>query len=100
MALLGTSINPAASVIQSLNYWSNRRHSTNASQSIPLALSASAALAQLGSGYAGSGAVGLVGGQLAGQVLATSVLARLVWREDCAVVRTLSVPRSLVLAAY
>ena len=85
-------------VYQSLNYWSNRKAQYKRLAISRAALSASAALAQLGSGYAGSGAGGLVGGQLAGQVLATGVLARLVWREDCGVIRTLSVPRSLALA--
>jgi O-antigen/teichoic acid export membrane protein len=55
-------------------------------------------LAQMGSGYAGSGAVGLLGGQVVGQVLAASVLARLIWREDYRQIRALKAARSLALA--
>lgn len=83
---------------QSLNYWSNRK-----AQYKRLAISRTVqgtgvALTQTGSGYAGSGAAGLVGGQITGQVLATSVLARLIWREDHRQIRALKPGRSLALA--
>lgn len=83
---------------QSLNYWSNRKAQYKRLAISRTVQSSSAALAQLGSGYAGSGAVGLVGGQISGQVLATSVLARLIWREDQGLIRALRPLRSLALA--
>lgn len=83
---------------QSLNYWSNRKAQYNRLAISRATQSSSAALAQLSSGYAGSGAVGLVGGQITGQVLATSVLARLIWREDHGLIRTLRPLRCVALA--
>lgn len=83
---------------QSLNYWSNRKAQYKRLAISRATQSSSAALAQLSSGYAGSGAVGLVGGQITGQVLATSVLARLIWREDHRLISALRLRRSLVLA--
>lgn len=83
---------------QSLNYWSNRKAQYKRLAISRTVQSGSAALAQLGSGYAGSGAVGLVGGQITGQVLATSVLACLIWREDHGLIRTLRALRSVALA--
>lgn len=93
---------PASTVLlglyQSLNYWSNRKAHYKRLAISRTVQSGSAALAQLGSGYAGSGAVGLVGGQITGQVLATSVLARLIWREDRGLIRTLLPLRCVALA--
>lgn len=93
---------PASTVLlglyQSLNYWSNRKAQYKRLAISRTVQSGSAALAQLGSGYAGSGAVGLVGGQITGQVLATSVLARLIWREDRGLIRTLLPLRCVALA--
>lgn len=83
---------------QSLNYWSNRKAQYKRLAISRTVQSSSAALAQLGSGYAGSGAVGLVEGQITGQVLATSVLARLIWREDHGLIRALCPLRGLALA--
>lgn len=85
-------------IYQSLNYWSNRKAQYKRLAISRTAQSTSVALTQMGSGYAGSGASGLVVGQVAGQVLATSVLARLIWREDQRLIRTLQPLRSLVLA--
>lgn len=83
---------------QSLNYLSNRKAQYKRLAISRTVQSSSIALAQLGSGYAGSGAVGLMGGQLTGQVLATAVLARLIWREERRVIRVLRPSRSLALA--
>ncbi len=83
---------------QSLNYWSNRKAQYKRLAISRTVQSGSVALAQLGSGYAGSGAVGLVGGQITGQVLATSVLARLIWREDHRAIQALRPLRGLALA--
>lgn len=83
---------------QSLNYWSNRKSQYKRLAISRTVQSGSAALAQLASGYAGSGAVGLMGGQISGQVLATSVLAGQIWREDYGLLRTLRPMRGLALA--
>ncbi len=55
-------------IYQSLNYWSNRKSQYKRLAISRTAQSGSASLAQLGAGYVGAGATGLVGGQLAGQV--------------------------------
>ncbi|MER1969074.1 oligosaccharide flippase family protein [Castellaniella sp. GW247-6E4] len=83
---------------QSLNYLSNRKAQYKRLAISRTVQSSSIALAQLSSGYAGSGAVGLMGGQLTGQVLATAVLARLIWREEHRLIRVLRPSRSLALA--
>ena len=85
-------------VYQSLNYWSNRKAQYKRLAISRTVQSTGVALAQMTSGYAGSGAVGLVGGQITGQVLATGVLARLIWREDHQQIRVLRPTRSLALA--
>lgn len=85
-------------VYQSLNYWSNRKAQYKRLAISRTVQSGSAALGQLGCGYAGTGAVGLVAGQVAGQVLATGVLARLIWQEDRALIRALRPLRSFALA--
>lgn len=83
---------------QSLNYWSNRKAQYKRLAISRTVQSGSTALGQLASGYAGSGAVGLLGGQISGQVLATGVLARQIWREDQRHIRALHPLRSLALA--
>ena len=83
---------------QSLNYLSNRKAQYKRLAISRTVQSSSIGLAQLGSGYAGSGAVGLMAGQLTGQVLATAVLARLIWREEHRLIRALRPSRSLALA--
>jgi O-antigen/teichoic acid export membrane protein len=85
-------------VYQSLNYWSNRKAHYKRLAVSRTVQGGSVAVAQLGAGYAGSGAAGLVGGQIGGQVLATGVLMHLVWREDRVVFRTIDPRRSLALA--
>lgn len=84
-------------VYQSLNYWSNRKAHYKRLAISRTVQSGSAAMAQLSSGYAG-GAAGLVAGQITGQVLATGVMARLIWREDHALIRALRPMRCLALS--
>ncbi len=83
---------------QSLNYWSNRQAHYKRMAIGRTLQSSSATLAQLGAGYAGSGVLGLVSGQITGQVVAASLLARLIWREEQGLIRTLRPLRSLALA--
>lgn len=85
-------------IYQSLNYWSNRKAQYKRLAISRTVQSSCAALAQMGGGYAGVGAVGLVGGQVTGQILSTGVLARLIWREDHELIRALRLLRSLALA--
>lgn len=77
-------------VYQSLNYWCNRK-----SQYKRLAISRTlqsgfSSGGQLAGGTMGVGLAGLVGGQMAGQLLALLALGRMVWREDRADVRSVS----------
>lgn len=81
---------------QGLNYWSNRRAQYRRLAISRTVQSGSASLAQLG--YSGIEALSLVGGQVTGQVLATSVLAGLICREDHRRIRNLSPLRGLALA--
>ncbi|XLX42192.1 lipopolysaccharide biosynthesis protein [Ectopseudomonas mendocina] len=81
---------------QGLNYWSNRKTQYKRLAISRTVQSGSAALAQLS--YARVEGLGLVAGQVTGQVFATSVMARLIWREDHKLIRTLRPLRSLALA--
>ena len=83
---------------QSLNYWSNRKAQYRRLAISRTALSGVGALAQLGGGYAGAGAIGLVSGQVTGQTLATVVLARLIWREDSKLIKAIDGKRIAALA--
>lgn len=85
-------------IYQSLNYWSNRKSQYKRLAISRTVQSGSASLAQLGSGFAGAGNMGLVGGQITGQLLSTTVLARLIWREDSRLVQTIEKRRMVVLA--
>ena len=85
-------------IYQSLNYWSTRKSQYKRLAISRTVQSGSAALAQLGSGYAGSGTLGLMSGQIAGQVLSTSVLVGLIWRDDKNLIRAFHPLRSLALA--
>lgn len=83
-------------VYQGLNYWSNRKAQYKRLAISRTVQSGSASLAQLG--YSRIEALGLVGGQVTGQVLASSVLASLIWREDHRLIRVLRPLRCLALA--
>ena len=93
---------PASTVLMgiytSLNYWSNRKSQYKRLAISRTVQSGSASLAQLGSGFAGAGNMGLVGGQITGQLLSTTVLARLIWREDSRLVQAIEKRRMVVLA--
>ena len=69
-------------IYQSLNYWSNRKEHYKRLALSRIVQSTGASMAQLGSGYAAVGGAGLLAGQLFGQAFSTTILARLVWRED------------------
>lgn len=83
---------------QSLNYWINRKAQYKRMAISRTVQSGSAALAQVGTGYVGSGATGLMGGQITGQILATGVLGRLIWQEEKTQIRTINPLRCVALA--
>lgn len=83
---------------QSFNYWSNRKAQYKRIAIARTVQSGSAVLAQIGNGYVSNGAAGLYGGQIAGQLLAAGVLARITWNEDKVQIRALHPLRSLALA--
>lgn len=85
-------------IYQSLNYWSNRKSQYKRLAISRTAQSGSTSLAQWGAGYVGVGATGLVGGQLAGQVLSTAVLTRLICKEDKALIQTIQKNRIIAMA--
>jgi len=83
---------------QSLNYWCNRKGFYK-QMSINRALqNGSASVAQLGSGYVGVGAMGLVGGQLSGQALTTSMLAWRIWCDERNLIHNFDIRRMVALA--
>lgn len=83
---------------QSLNYWINRKGQYKRMAISRTVQSGSAAMVHVGTGYAGSGAIGLLGGQITGQILATGVLARLIWNEEKSRIRTVNPLRCLAMA--
>lgn len=85
-------------IYQSLNYWSNRKSHYKRMAISRMLQSGGTSLGQLGSGYAAVSSAGLVGGQIFGQALATTVLARLIYREDKAFVKQVNLLRVFALA--
>lgn len=83
-------------VYQGLNYWSNRKAQYKRLAISRTVQSGSVSLAQLG--YSRIEALGLVGGQVTGQVLAICAIVYLIWREDHRLIRVLQPLRSLALA--
>jgi O-antigen/teichoic acid export membrane protein len=83
---------------QSLSYWSNRKCKYKRLAISRTLQSTSSAMLQIGVGYVGIGAVGLISGHIVGQVLAIGVFGFLVWREDRKQIRTFNLIRSFALA--
>jgi len=72
---------------QALNYWSTRRKHFNRLSISQVFRSIASTGTQTSAGIAGLGATGLIGGQVAGQAMATVVLGAQVWGNDRTVVR-------------
>ena len=70
-----------------LNYWSTRRRHFNRLSISQVFRSIASTGTQTSAGMAGLGATGLIGGQVAGQAMATAVLGAQVWGNDKTVVR-------------
>jgi O-antigen/teichoic acid export membrane protein len=75
---------------QNFNYWNNRKAKYKRLAINRTMQSGSLALTQIGFGHAGGGLLGLLGGQIAGQMIATSVLAYQTWREERTLIRALN----------
>ena len=67
---------------QSFNYWSNRKKQYKRLAASRVVRSATAAGANLGFGYSGFGSCGLIVGGILGQGVATTILGKMIWRED------------------
>ncbi len=85
-------------IYTSLNYWSNRKSLYRRLAISRVVQSASSSVPQLAVGFMKSSPFGLVGGQLAGQLIATCVMANLVYREDNNYLKKIHFNRLLVLA--
>jgi O-antigen/teichoic acid export membrane protein len=83
---------------QSLSYWSNRKSKYKRLSISRTIQSTSSVLVQIGGGYVGIGAAGLISGHIAGQILAIGVFGFLIWREDHKQIRTFNLKRSVALA--
>jgi len=69
-------------IYQSFNYWSNRKKQYKRLATNRVARSGSTASANLGMGFCGFGSSGLIVSSVLGQAVATSILARMIWKED------------------
>lgn len=85
-------------VYQSISYWHNRNANYRRLALSRVVQSGSGAASQVTSGYAGSAWMGLIGGQLAGQLLSTISLAYPAYKTDSENLRHINRRRLLLLA--
>ena len=83
---------------QGLNYWSNRRSQYKRLAISRTAQSGGGSLIQLGLGFFKKGASGLVVGQIFGQLLSSSMLARMIWKDDKELVREIRLKQIFLLS--
>lgn len=69
-------------IYQSFTYWSNRNKQYKRLATNRIIQSGVTGSANLGMGFSGFGASGLIVGGVFGQAIATSVLGKILWRED------------------
>ena len=69
-------------VYQSFKYWSNRKKQYKRLAISSVIQSGATGSTNLGMGFGGFGASGLIVGGVIGRAIATSVLVKIVWRED------------------
>jgi len=69
-------------IYQSFNYWSNREKQYKRLATSRIVRSGTTATTNLGMGFGGFGASGLILGGIVGQSVATSILAKMVCKED------------------
>ena len=69
-------------VYQSSNYWSNRKKQYKRLATSRIIQSGTTATVRLGMGFPGFAASGLIVASVAGQVVTTSILFKMIWSED------------------
>ena len=93
---------PASTVLMgiytSLNYWSNRKGQYRRLAVSRVVQTSGTSATQLGAAFLRSGPAGLVVGQLTGQLMASSLQARMIYREDQQQIKTLRWGRLRALA--
>lgn len=85
-------------IYTSLNYWSNRKFNYRRLAISRVVQTVGSSIPQLAAGFVKSGPEGLVGGQLTGQLVASSVLAGLIYSEDKNQIKKIKYKRLLVIA--
>jgi O-antigen/teichoic acid export membrane protein len=85
-------------VYQSLNYWSNRKSHYKRLAISRVVQSSSTGGVQLMGAFNNVGVAGLVGGQVVGQVLSTTVLTKLIYSEDKVNIKKINFRRMVFLA--
>lgn len=83
---------------QGLNYWSNRKSQYRRLAISRTAQSGGGSLIQLGLGFFKKGALGLVVGQIFGQLFSSSMLARMIWKDDKELIRGIRLKRIFLLS--
>ncbi len=86
------------SFYNSLNYWSNRKKHYKRLATSRVVQSGATATANLSMGFVGFGASGLILSGLAGQGIATTVLGKMIWKEDRELFQKVNRLKILVLA--
>jgi O-antigen/teichoic acid export membrane protein len=69
-------------IYQSFNYWSNRKKQYKRLATSRVVQSGTTAITNIGMGVGGFGSSGLILGGVLGQGVATTILARMIWKED------------------
>jgi len=76
-------------IYQSFNYWSNRKKQYKRLAISRVVQNGTVGTANLGMGFTGFGSGGLIFGGILGQIVATSILVKMVWREDNKLIKDL-----------
>ncbi|MBU1667493.1 oligosaccharide flippase family protein [bacterium] len=85
-------------VYQSFNYWSNRKKQYKRLATSRVVQSGVTATTNLGMGFNGFGSSGLLIGTIAGQMIATTVLAKMVIKEDITIFKKVKKIKIFALA--
>ena len=85
-------------IYQSFNYWSNRRKQYKRLSTSRVIQSGTTATTNLGMGFAGFGSSGLILGGVLGQGMGTSVLGRLILKEDRDKLKSIKIVKMFALS--